>query len=100
MPRAPSRMTQYVCVAITVAATVPWVLLVGALLIRAVDSSQPLTMAIIAWLVMLVPMWVAMLAAIAWKKRNETERPAVIMALPPLGISALFFFMPATISVM
>jgi cytochrome bd-type quinol oxidase subunit 2 len=94
MPRCPNRITQWSCVAITAVCLVPWALLVGTLVIRAIDSRQPLAMSLFAWIVLLVPLWVIMLAVVAWQKRDESERPAVLMALPLVAISALFFMLP------
>ncbi len=95
MSRAPCRMTQWSCVALVVLGLLPWALLVGSLLYRAVNSQLPITMSVIAWLVLLVPMWVAWFAISAWNQRHETAVPAMIMAAPVVLVTALFLALPA-----
>ena len=94
MPRAPCRLTQMSCIALVMLGLLPWGLLVGGLMLEAIDSSLPLTMALAAWLVLLVPLWVLWFAIVAWRKRNESAVPAVLMAVPSVVVSALFMLMP------
>lgn len=94
MLRTPCRLTQWSCVAMVVLGLLPWALLVGALVLKAIDSTSPLALSIAAWIVLLVPMWVAWFGAIAWRQRHETVVPAVIMAAPVLVITTLFMLIP------
>lgn len=95
MSRAPCRVTQLSCVAMVLFGLMPWALLVGGLLLRAIESRLPLTMSIVAWMVLLVPLWVIWFALAAWSKRNETAKPAVMMAAPVAVVMALFLVIPA-----
>ena len=88
MPRTPCRFTQMSCVAMVVLGLLPWALLVGALMLHAIQSPVPLTMSVVTWLVLLVPVWVIWFAIVAWRKRNETVLPAVLMAVP-IAVSGL-----------
>ena len=83
------RIVQAICVAVVVAAIVPWSDLVGSTVIGAIHSKQaPLAMSIAAWFVLLVPLWVIWFALRAWEQRDESYRDAVIMAVPPVIVSA------------
>jgi len=95
MSRAPCRVTQFSCVAMVLFGLLPWALLVGGLVLRAIDSRLPLTMSVVAWMVLLVPLWVMWFAAAAWSKRDETAAPAVMMAAPVAVVMALFLVIPA-----
>lgn len=95
MSRAPRRLTQLSCVAMVVLGLLPWTFLVGGLVLRAINSQQPLAMSVIAWIVLLVPLWVIWFAAAAWNKRDESAAPAVLMAAPVAVVLALFLVIPA-----
>lgn len=95
MSRAPRRLTQISCVAMVVLGLLPWTFLVGGLVLRAINSQQPLAMSVIAWIVLLVPLWVIWFAAAAWSKRDESAAPAVLMAAPVAVVLALFLVIPA-----
>lgn len=94
----PFRTTQWSCVAVVAMGMMPWALLVGSLLVRAIDSASPLTMSVVTWVVLLVPLWVAWFGALAWRHRNETAAPALIMAAPILLITALFMLIPSSVA--
>ncbi len=97
MSRAPRRLTQISCVAMVVFGLLPWAFLTGGLILRAINSQQPLTMSVAAWMVLLVPLWVMWFAAAAWSKRDETAMPAVLMAAPVAVVVALFLVVPAVV---
>lgn len=88
------RLVQFSCVALVALGTLPWLLLASAMLITAVQSSSPLAMSVAAWVVLLVPLWVAWFAVAAWSKRDETSAPAVMMALPLPFVAMLFMLVP------
>lgn len=94
MLRSPCRLTQVSCVAMVALGLLPWGLMVGGLLLHAIESSVPLTMSLAVWLVLLVPMWVVLFAIVAWRKRNESAIPAVLMALPSAIVTGLFMLLP------
>jgi hypothetical protein len=94
MPFTPRRYTQLSCIMMVVLGLLPWALLVGALMLQAIDSSQPLAMSLFAWLVLLVPLWIVLFAAVAWRKRHETAVPAILMAVPSVVVTALFMVLP------
>lgn len=98
MPRA-CRVTQFSCIAVVVLGLLPWGLLVGALLLEAIASPLPLTMSLAAWAVALVPLWVTWFAIVAWRKRDESALPAVLMALPSSVVTAWFVLMPVAAAV-
>ena len=98
MLRNPCRLTQFSCIAMVALGLLPWGLLVGALALHAIDSSVPVAMSVIVWLVLLVPLWVALFGTVAWRKRHETALPAVMMAAPILVITAVFLMMPPGIA--
>ena len=95
---SPCRLTQVSCIAMVALGLLPWGLLVGALALHAIDSSVPVTMSVVVWLVLLVPMWVAWFGSVAWRKRHETAIPAVVMAAPIVVITALFFMLPSGVA--
>ena len=95
MPRAPCRLTQLSCIAFVVLGLLPWGLLVGALTLDAIGSSMPLAMSLAAWLVLLVPLWVSWFAIVAWRQRNQSAFPAVLMAVPCAIVMAWFMLLPA-----
>jgi len=97
MSRSPRRLTQISWIAIVVFGLLPWALLTGGLVLRAIASHQPLTMSVAAWMVLLVPLWVMWFAASAWSKRDETAIPAVVMAAPVAVVMALFLVVPAVV---
>ncbi|MEQ1717469.1 MAG: hypothetical protein ABL907_16075 [Hyphomicrobium sp.] len=98
MSRTPCRLTQLSCVAMVALGLLPWALLVGALLLRAIDSTLPLTMSLLAWVVLLVPVWVGWFAVIAWRQRDETALPAVLMAAPFVVVTAMFMMLPSGVA--
>ncbi len=98
MPRSPCRLTQWSCVALTVLGLLPWALMCGALVYRAIHSPVPLTMSVVAWVAMLVPLWVIWFGSIAWHKRHESAFPAMVMAAPLVMCTAVFLLMPAAAS--
>jgi hypothetical protein len=91
---SPRRITQFSCLAAVVLGVLPWVLTLTAVTVYAIESSGPLPMMVVAWLVLLVPLWVAWFGAMAWRQRHETAVPAVVMATPPVLVAALFFMLP------
>lgn len=95
MSETPCRITQWSCIALVVLAVAPWALLTAGLVYRAVNSSQPLTSTLVAWMVLLVPLWVFWFAAAAWEQRHESAMPALVMAAPAPLVTALFFLVPA-----
>ena len=97
MSLAPRRLAQFCCVAIVLAGLMPWAAFTGRLLGVAVESHKPLTMSVLAWLVMLVPLWVAWFATSAWSRRDESAVPALLMAAPPLIVTALFLAVPGVV---
>lgn len=88
------RVVQLSCIALVVLGTLPWLLLASAMLLKAVQSTSPLAMSVAAWIVLLVPLWVAWFAVAAWSKRDETPAPAVLMALPLPFVGMLFMLVP------
>lgn len=94
MSLAPRRLAQLGCVAIVIAGLAPWASFTGRMLVKAIESHQPLTMSVVAWVVMLVPLWVAWFAMSAWSRRNETAMPAMLMAAPLVVVTALFLTVP------
>ena len=98
MPRFNFRFTQWSCIAMTALGLVPWALLVGALMLRAIDSRQPLTLTLATWLVLLVPLWVIAVGIVAWQKRDESVQPALLMGLPLVPVAALFFILPDAVA--
>lgn len=95
MLRSARRVVQWSCIALVVLGALPWLALVGSLVIRAVESRQPIAMSVIAWVVLLVPLWVMWFATAAWDQRHETAIPAVLMAMPLLVVTVLFMLLPA-----
>ncbi len=92
--RPPYRKTQLFCIVLVVVGLLPWGLLSAALMLEAIDGAVPLVMSVAAWLVLLVPLWVVWFAVLAWRRRNETAMPAVLMACPSVVSSALYVLMP------
>ncbi len=90
-----ARTIQISCIGLVALSALPWMLLAGSMLLKAVESTSPLAMSVAAWLVLLVPLWVAWFAAAAWSKRDETSAPAVLMALPLPFVAVLFMIVPA-----
>jgi membrane protein DedA with SNARE-associated domain len=81
-------------VATTLLGFLPWGLVVGAMTLQAIESPSPLTMSVVTWLVLLLPLWVAWFAVVAWNKRDETAMPAVLMALPAIVATVMLLAMP------
>lgn len=94
MSRGPCRITQLSCLAATLLGVLPWGLVVAAMMLQAIESSSPLTMTVATWLVLLLPLWVAWFAVVAWNKREETALPAVLMALPTIVATVMLLAMP------
>lgn len=89
------RLTQVSCVAMVLVGLLPWAFLAGGLILRAIDSRQPLTMSVAAWIVLLVPLWVMWFAIAAWARRDESALPAVVMAAPVAVVTGLFLVIPS-----
>lgn len=94
MSPSPCRITQLSCLATTLVGVLPWGIVVGAMTLQAIESSSPLTMSVVTWLVLLLPLWVAWFAVVAWNKRHETALPAVLMALPTIVAIVMLLAMP------
>ena len=96
MSHAPCRLTQLSCVALALGGMLPWGLLIAALTLRAIDAPVPFPPSLIAaCVVAMLPVWVAWFAVLAWRRRNETALPAVLMALPSAIVTALLMLLPA-----
>lgn len=82
MKPAPSRFLQIVCAMIAVIGFAPWALVFAGAVLGAIESRSPLVMSFAAWLVLLIPIWVIWFAIVAWRDRDVSAKPAVLMALP------------------
>ena len=91
---SPSRKLQVICLLVACIGFAPWALMFSRTVLRAIESEQPLAMSVAAWLVLLVPVWVVWFGIIAWRDRNATVAPAVLMALPALIIGGVRLLMP------
>ena len=94
MAPAPSRKLQIACAIVAVAGIAPWALTFSGSVLRAIESEQPLAMSVAAWLVLMVPVWVVWFAVVAWRQRNASATPAVLMALPALIITGARVMLP------
>jgi hypothetical protein len=92
---APSRILQICCAVAAVLGFLPWGRMFGDTVFQAIESPSPLAMSLAAWLVLLVPLWVVWFAILAWQNRNVSVRPAVLMALPAVVITALVLALPS-----
>ena len=91
---SPSRKLQIACAVVAFIGFAPWALMFSRTVLRAIESEQPLAMSVAAWLVLLVPVWVVWFAVIAWRDRNATVTPAVLMAMPALIIGGVRLLLP------
>lgn len=82
MTPAPSRFLQIACAVIALLGFAPWALVFAGAVLGAIESKSPLVMAIAAWLVLLIPVWVIWFGIVAWRERDVSAKPAVLMALP------------------
>ena len=96
MVPAPSRLLQIACAVVAVIGFAPWAFMFSGTVLRAIESERPLAMSVAAWLVLLVPVWVIWFALVAWRQRNASVTPAVLMALPALIITGLRVLHPLT----
>lgn len=94
MVPAPSRIVQIGCALAVVVGFLPWCLMVAFTVLGAIESTSPIAMTIAAWATLLVPVWVAWFATLAWRQRNISARPAVLMALPVLLVTAIVLALP------
>lgn len=92
---APSRVLQIACAVAAILGFLPWAIVFGGTVLKAIESQAPLTMSVAAWLVLLVPLWVIWFAILAWQNRDVSARPAVLMALPAVVITALVLALPS-----
>ena len=92
----PSRRLQFACAIVACVGFAPWAFMFSGTVLNAIESEQPLAMSVAAWLVLLVPIWVIWFALVAWRERNATVTPAVLMALPALIISGMRLLSPLT----
>jgi hypothetical protein len=95
MKPAPSRHLQIVCAIIALIGFLPWGLMLAGTIGRAIESNVPLALSVAAWLVLLVPVWVIWFAVAAWQQRHVSARPAVLMALPAVLVTAFLVTLPA-----
>jgi hypothetical protein len=96
MAPAPSRKLQVACAIVAFVGLAPWGLMFSGTVLHAIESEQPLAMSVAAWLVLLVPVWVIWFALVAWRDRNATVTPAILMALPALIIGGVQLLLPLT----
>jgi hypothetical protein len=96
MVPAPSRRLQIACAIVALFGFTPWTFMFSGTVLNAIESERPLAMSVAAWLVLLVPLWVVWFALVAWRERNATVTPAVLMALPALIIAGLHALLPLT----
>ena len=82
MKPAPSRYLQIGCAAIALLGFAPWALVFAGTMLGAIESQSPLAMSFAAWLVLLIPVWVIWFAIMAWRDRDVSAKPAVLMAIP------------------
>jgi hypothetical protein len=92
----PRLIVQIVCATIALLGFLPWALVLGEAMLQAIESPLPLQHSLMAWLVLLVPLWVIWFAIVSWRKRNETVMPAMLMAAPAVFITLLAIAMPLT----
>jgi hypothetical protein len=92
---APSRVLQLCCAVAAALGFLPWASMFGDTVFHAIESPSPVAMSLAAWLVLLVPLWVVWFAILAWQKRDVSVRPAVLMALPAVVITALVLALPS-----
>lgn len=94
MSRTPCRITQLSCAVTAALGFLPWGLLLAAATLQAIESPDPLTMSVAAWLVLLVPLWVLWFAVVAWNRRHESAMPALLMAAPAVVVTAMLLALP------
>jgi len=87
-------IVQVSCAAIALLGFLPWAVVLAEALLQAIESPLPLQHSLLAWLVLLVPLWVLWFAIVSWRKRNETVMPAMLMAAPAVLITLLAIAMP------
>ena len=93
-PMRRTRTIQIVCALIAALGFLPWALMLGDATLQAIESPLPLRHSLLAWLVLLVPLWVTWFAIVTWHHRNETSMPALLMAAPGALISLLALSVP------
>lgn len=91
---APSRALQIGCAVAALVGFLPWGIIFDGMVLGAIESHAPLTMSVIAWFVLLVPVWVLWFAFLAWTERDVSARPAILMAIPAVVITALMITLP------
>lgn len=91
---APSRVLQISCAIAALLGFLPWGLMFADTVIGAIESRSPLLMSVAAWFILLVPVWVIWFAIVAWRERNVSIKPAVLMAIPGLLFAALAVTVP------
>ena len=94
MPRAPSRYLQIGCAIVAAVGFAPWAMTFARTVLTAIESETPLAMSIAAWLVLLVPVWVIWFGLLAWRERDASNTPALLMALPAVLIAGLSLLRP------
>ena len=88
------RIVQLLCAAVAVIGFLPWGQMLAGTIGRAIESNAPLMLSVAAWLVLLVPIWVLWFAVVAWHQRHVSARPAVLMAVPAVVVTALLVALP------
>ena len=91
---APSRVLQIACATVAIVGFAPWANMFAGTVLNAIESKSPLMMSVAAWLVLLIPGWVIWFAVIAWRERNVSARPAVLMAIPAALLTMLVIAIP------
>ncbi len=94
MTPAPSRSLQIACAVVACLGFAPWGLVFAGALVGAIESKSPLFMSVAAWIVLLIPVWVIWFATVAWRERDVSAKPAVLMAVP----GALFTVLAVAVS--
>ena len=85
-----SRRLQVASAIAVVPGFLPWSQLADNAVHGAIHSEQAaLTLSVVAWLLLLLPLWVAWFALRAWEQRNVSCLPAVLMAVPSLLVTAI-----------
>lgn len=91
---APSRRLQIGCAIVALIGFAPWALMFSGTVLHAIESDKPLAMSVAAWLVLLVPVWVIWFGLVAWRDRDASTTPAVLMALPAVLITGFGMVLP------
>lgn len=94
MEPAPSRFLQVACAVIALLGFAPWALVFAGTMLGAIESKSPLVMSVAAWLVLLIPVWVIWFGIVAWRDRDVSAKPAVLMALPGVLFTVLAMTAP------